>query len=197
MGGIQDTYKARQEKYVLLNPEYNNEDKLSDLLNQWTKGPKQMELLLSYLHLQKTEGVVSQKELLRKSGASPAQLKGLADKKVLFIEQRQVDRLQFMPKVINVDFTLSSAQQSALDEITEHFRQKSVCLLHGVTSSGKTQVYIKRMEAAINEGRQVLYLLPGDRADGPDHPSFAEALRGIHRGLSFKVQPERTGRDLE
>lgn len=157
---LQDTYKARQEKYVLLNPEYAQEEKLADLMNNWSKGPKQLELLLAYLHLIKTQGIVTQKELLAKSGASPAQLKGLADKKVLFIEQRQVDRLQYLPKDIQIDFTLSPAQANALAEVETHFAEKPVCLLHGVTSSGKTQVYIKLIESYLGQGKQVLYLLP-------------------------------------
>ncbi|HTJ12348.1 MAG TPA: primosomal protein N' [Dinghuibacter sp.] len=157
---LQETYKERTEKFVVLNPEYHDEEKLADLMNQWTRAPKQLDLLLAYLHLQKQQGSVSQKDLLKKSGASPAQLKGLADKKVLFIEQRQVDRLQYLPRSIQVDFELSAAQQQALDEVNAHFASKSVCLLHGVTSSGKTQVYIKLIEAALRQGRQVLYLLP-------------------------------------
>jgi len=157
---LQETYKARQEKYVILNPEYEDEDRLADLMNNWTKGPKQLELLLSYLFLIKKDGAVTQRELLHKSGASAAQLKGLAEKKVLFIEQRQVDRLQYLPKTIQLDFTLSPAQQKALEEVSHHFTEKPVCLLHGVTSSGKTQVYIKLMEACLREGKQVLYLLP-------------------------------------
>lgn len=157
---LQETYKERTEKFVVLNPVYHDEDKLADLMNRWSRAPKQLDLLLAYLHLQKLQGEVSQKDLLKKSGASPAQLKGLAEKNVLFIEQRQVDRLQYLPRSIQVDFTLSDAQQRALGEVDAHFVSKSVCLLHGVTSSGKTQVYIKLIEAALREGRQVLYLLP-------------------------------------
>ena len=71
----------KKETYVLLNPAYDNEDKLSELVNNWTRAPKQMELLLSYLHILKTEGDVTKSALLKKSGASDAQLKGLVEKK--------------------------------------------------------------------------------------------------------------------
>ena len=74
-----DKYKQKKENYIVLNTEFNNEEKLNDLLNNWGKAPKQMELLLSYLHLLKTEGDVPQTSLLKKSGASMAQLKGLTE----------------------------------------------------------------------------------------------------------------------
>jgi len=119
-----------------------------------------MELLLAYLHLQKTEGEVTQAELLKKSGASSAQLKGLVEKKVLIIEKRAVDRVRSLPKNVEIDFTFSAAQQESSDAIAKVFEQKNVCLLHGVTSSGKTQVYIKLIEKYFSEGKQVLYLLP-------------------------------------
>ena len=157
---LKQSYSPKKEIYVLLNPEYNNEEKLSDLLNNWSKAPKQMELLLSYLHFIKTIGEVTRSELLKKSGASDAQLKGLVDKNVLFVEKRSVDRLQFLPKNIQIDFELSVLQEEALGKIKHSFLEKPVCLLHGVTSSGKTQLYIKMIEQYILEGKQVLYMLP-------------------------------------
>jgi primosomal protein N' (replication factor Y) len=70
---LKQTYKSKKDTFVLLNPEYDNEEKLSELLNNWSRAPKQMELLLSYLHLMKTEGEVTKSELLKKSNASDAQ----------------------------------------------------------------------------------------------------------------------------
>src|SRR5689334_9839928 len=157
---LKQSYSAKKETYVLLNPEYNSEDKLADLLNNWSRAPKQMALLLSYLHFIKTIGEVTKSELLKKSGASEAQLKGLVDKNILFVEKRSVDRLQYLPKNIQIDFELSALQLEALEKIRNSFREKPVCLLHGVTSSGKTQVYIKLIEEYISQGKQVLYMLP-------------------------------------
>ena len=91
---LKTTYKEKKESYVLLNPQYDNEEKLSELLNNWSRAPKQMELLLAFLHLIKTEGEVTQPALLKKAGASLAQLKGLTDKNILIIEKRSVDRLK-------------------------------------------------------------------------------------------------------
>ncbi len=160
---LKQTYNPKKETYIILSPEYDNEDVLSELLNNDKKlqrAEKQMELLLSYLHLLKTEGEVTKPGLLKKSGASDAQLKGLIDKKILRAEKRQVDRLQFLPRDVKIDFTLSTAQQKAFDEIQQAFTRKPVCLLHGVTSSGKTQLYIRQIETMIRQGKQVLYMLP-------------------------------------
>ncbi|HEX7458931.1 MAG TPA: DEAD/DEAH box helicase, partial [Ginsengibacter sp.] len=154
-----DTYKEKKENYIFLNPDYNNDEKLNELLNN-SKAPKQMELLLSFLHFVKTKGEVSQTELLKKSGASVAQLKGLIDKNILFTEKRSIDRLRSLPKKSDINFELNDSQKKALSEIDAAFNNKDVCLLHGITSSGKTQLYIKQIEKFISEGKQVLYLLP-------------------------------------
>ena len=84
----------------------------------------------------------------------------MVDKKILLIEKRQVDRLTYLPKNVKIDFDLSNAQEQAFLELKNLFESKQVCLLHGVTSSGKTQVYVKMMEEMIKSGKQVLFLLP-------------------------------------
>ncbi len=160
---LKQTYAPRKETYVLLNQQYDNEDNLAALLNDDKKlqrAEKQMELLLAYLHLQRTMGEVTKSELLKKSGAADAQLKGLVEKKILWTEKRNIDRLQYLPRDINIDFTLTDDQARALQEVRDSFQQKPVCLLHGVTSSGKTLIYIKLIEEHIRKGRQVLYMLP-------------------------------------
>ncbi len=160
---LKQTYTAKKETYVLLNPQYDNEEELARLLNEDKKlqrAEKQMELLLSYLHLLKTEGEVIKSELLKKSGASDAQLRGLAEKKILRLEKRVVDRLQFLPRDIRIDFELTAAQNNAFSEIQLALATKDVCLLHGITSSGKTNIYIRLIEQFIRLGRQVLYMLP-------------------------------------
>lgn len=157
---MDERYKVKKATYISLHPDYRDEDHLSELLNNWSRAPKQMELLLAYLHLQKTEGEVMQPELLKKSGATAAQLKGLVDKNILIAEKRAVDRISSLPPVFNIDFELSPAQQEAHEKVRDGLSKKPVCLLHGITGSGKTQVYIKLIEEYCRGDRQVLYLLP-------------------------------------
>ena len=160
---LKEIYKPKTEIFIHIHPEYASEEKLEALLNQdkkWSRAEKQMELLLSFLHLVKTESEVSRAALLKKSDASDAQLKALISKNILVAEQRPVDRLRVLPKNIQIPFVLSPAQEMALETIQKQFETIHVSLLHGHTSSGKTQVYIKLIEAQLLKNKQVLYLVP-------------------------------------
>lgn len=157
---LKQTYTEKKESFVSLQPAYHADEAMSELLNNWSRAPKQLELLLGYLHLSKTEGEVTKSALLKKSGATDAQLKGLIEKGILAVEKRRIDRIHYRPREVMIDFELSPAQQQALSALRESFDRSAVCLLHGVTSSGKTQVYIKLIEEYIRRGEQVLYLLP-------------------------------------
>ncbi len=157
---LKEKYKEKTETYITLAPAYHNEAQLADVLNNWSRAPKQMELLLAYLHLLKTEGEVTQPMLLKKSNATAAQLKGLSDKGILLVEKRAIGRIRSLPKNIEIDFTLSPAQEIALKDIQSSFLSKPVCLLFGVTASGKTEVYTKLIEEYIRQDKQVLYMLP-------------------------------------
>ncbi|GAC1526912.1 MAG: primosomal protein N' [Sediminibacterium sp.] len=157
---LKEKYKEKRETYLTLHARYHDEAELAALLNNWGKAPKQMELLLAYLHLLKAEGEVTKPQLLKKSGASEAQLKGLVEKSILIVEKKVTERIRTMPKDIQLDFELSPAQEKALAGIKTSFTEKQVCLVHGITASGKTQLYIKLIEEYILKGKQVLYMLP-------------------------------------
>ncbi|MEY2596807.1 MAG: primosomal protein [Bacteroidota bacterium] len=158
---LKDKYSVKKENFIKLHPSFHDEKALSDLLNQWSnKAPKQLELLLAYLHLQKTEGSVKQSELLKKSGASSSQLKGLIDKGILLVSKEDVDRIHLKEKDVQIDFNLTAIQEKAFNDVKHGLAEKEICLLHGVTSSGKTLIYIKLIEEQIKLGKQVLYLLP-------------------------------------
>jgi primosomal protein N' (replication factor Y) len=158
---LKEKYTEKKENYVFLADIYKDEKQLEALLNGKFSAPKQLELLMAFLHLQKTENTeVKQSELIKKSGASAAQLKGLSDKGILVIKKLAVDRIQYAAKDVQIDFELSTAQEEAFLNIKSCLADKQVCLLHGVTSSGKTQIYIRLIEEQIKAGHQVLYLLP-------------------------------------
>ena len=159
---LKEKYKTKTEIYLSLHPGYHREEKLEQLMNEWgkSKAPKQFELLLSFLHVLKTEGEVTQPALLNKAGANASHLKGLIEKNILVAVKRPVNRISYLPKVIDLDFDLSPAQQTTFKEVTNGLKEKQVCLLHGVTSSGKTLVYVKLMEQYMRSGKQVLYMLP-------------------------------------
>lgn len=157
---LKDRYQEKKQTYIELAPAYRQEAQLETLLNNWSKAPKQMELLLAFLHLLKTEGSVLQPELLKKSNATASQLKALIDKGILIAEKRNTDRIVLGTKTSNLGFTLSPAQEEALNNIKNIFRTKQVCLLHGVTASGKTQVYSKLIQECLERDEQVLYMLP-------------------------------------
>ncbi|MFN5478541.1 MAG: primosomal protein N' [Chitinophagaceae bacterium] len=158
---IKEKYIPKKEKLVVLHPDYRDESALEDLLNNWAgKAPKQLSLLLSFLHIEKNNGSVRQADLLKKSDASLQQLRSLVDKGILSIVEQETDRIPMGEKHVSIDFDLSPKQQTAWQAIQNHFAEKDSCLLHGVTSSGKTLVYIKLMEQAIKKNTQVLFLLP-------------------------------------
>ena len=103
---------------------------------------------------------VSKKELLQRTNVAPSVLNGLVDKKIFEIYYHEIGRLDKQEKEIVELNPLNEFQQRAFDEVVQSFQEKNVCLLHGVTSSGKTEIYIHLIEEAIRQGKQVLYLLP-------------------------------------
>lgn len=160
---LKETYNPKRETFVVLSPEYSTDAALEQLLNEdkrLQRAEKQMELLLAYLHFQKTESDITKAALLKKAGATDAQFKGLVEKGILVADKRIVDRIQQSPKNINVTFELSPAQEKALSETRLLLAEKNICLLHGVTSSGKTEIYIRLIEEYLKTGRQILYMLP-------------------------------------
>lgn len=103
---------------------------------------------------------MSKKELLQRASASPAIFNGLVEKQIFEVYYQEIGRLnRLVGKTVELN-VLNEHQQRAYHEIMQSFQEKNVCLLHGVTSSGKTEVYIHLIEETLRQGRQVLYLLP-------------------------------------
>ena len=157
---IQSAYKPKLVKYIRLHENYFAEEKLIALLDS-LKSEKRKNLLLQYFQLQAQEQQpISVKQLTEKTQTTVAIVKGLVEKGIFEEYFIQEDRVNFEKNKIENELTLSQAQQQAFDEIVSSFYTKEVSLLHGVTSSGKTEIYTKLIENYIAQGKQVLYLLP-------------------------------------
>jgi len=163
---LAERYRPRKETFIRLSEEFADEEKFKDLFEQLEKkARKQLELLLSFLVLSKQESgesrEVSRSGLLKSVRATPSALDGLVSKGVLEQYEKVVSRIKEEGAVTDVgSIVLTDFQQNAYDEISKAFTDKDVVLLHGVTSSGKTELYIKFIREALDKGQQVLYLLP-------------------------------------
>ena len=159
---VNESYKPKLLKYVRLNPTYNSSDGLNQLLQLLKNAQKQREIVMSYFQLMASEKSkpVSVKQLSEKSGATSTVLKALVDKEIFEEYTLQQDRVSFAENFKQNQLTLSDAQNKALAEIQQSFNSQEVTLLHGVTSSGKTEIYIKLIEEFLLQEKQVLYLLP-------------------------------------
>jgi primosomal protein N' (replication factor Y) len=159
---IQESYKPKLVRYIRLHSKYESTQGLNDLLEILKNANKQKEIVLSYFQLSASEKKkpISVKKLVDTSGSSSAIVKALIDKEIFQDYLLQEDRVNYTGKYNDVLLQLSEAQQIAFEEIKDNFAKKEVCLLHGVTSSGKTEIYIKLIEDYLLRGKQILYLLP-------------------------------------
>ncbi|MES2804372.1 MAG: primosomal protein N' [Bacteroidota bacterium] len=158
---IQETYKPKLVRYVRLHPKYESNEGLSELLETLKSANKQKEIVLNYFQLSAVEKKpITVKKLVEAANSSSAVVKALIEKEIFEDYFLQEDRVNFTGKIREDQLQLSLAQQKAFEEIKESFTQKEVCLLHGVTSSGKTEIYIKLIEEYLETGKQILYLLP-------------------------------------
>lgn len=163
---IQESYKPKLVRYVRLHPKYESNQGLSELLETLKNANKQREIVLRYFQLSASEKGQGQakpitvKKLVEAANSSSAIVKALIEKEIFEDYFLQEDRVNFNGKIREDELQLSATQQTAYEEIKERFTQKEVCLLHGVTSSGKTEIYIKLIEEYLVTGKQILYLLP-------------------------------------
>ncbi len=157
---LENYYKPRKEKVVTLAKDYKGEKALMALFDQLSRAPKQLELLMAYTELSIKLGVVSQANLLERTNASATQVKALADKGIFVIEEKNVDRLLIESIKAAKEIIFTEAQQKAYNALDAGLHQKNVALLHGVTGSGKTLLYIHKIKECIATGKQAILLLP-------------------------------------
>ena len=158
---VQELYKPKLVRYVRLHSQYDSNSGLSELLETLKSASKQREIVLTYFQLNAVEKKpISVKQLVEAADSTSSIVKALIEKEILEEYFVQEDRINFSGNAQEAALQLSVVQQQAYDQINERFESKEVCLLHGVTSSGKTEIYIKLIEEQLAIGKQVLYLLP-------------------------------------
>ena len=157
----EDGYKAKTETYIRLTPNFCNEQALHIALDMLQRAPKQLKVLVDFLTLTESgDGSLSRDELLNE-GHTLQSVNALQKRGILETYEKEVGRLNHggEPHLDNIK-PLSAHQQDAYNQIQFSFLKKNVTLLHGVTSSGKTEIYIHLIRQALEQKQQVLYLLP-------------------------------------
>ncbi|MCV2486852.1 primosomal protein N' [Flavobacterium sp. SH_e] len=158
---IKESYKPKLVRYVKLHSKYESDNGLQELLEVLKNANKQKEIVLTYFQLSASEKKpITVKKLTEISNAGSAAVKSLVEKEIFEEYYLQHDRITFNGEKSEKELQLSEAQENTFAAIKDSFSEKEVCLLHGVTSSGKTEIYIKLIEEYLHTGRQVLYLLP-------------------------------------
>lgn len=168
----EDKYKPRTELYITLSDIYKNNEALNLLLNAFGRAKKQQEVLMTYLQLAGVDTInslnsdsllreVTREELLNEAHCSLSIIHALVERKVLRTYEKEVGRLQTgIATHYEKIKPLNEAQSDAYNHLLLQMMQHPVTLLHGVTSSGKTEIYIHLIQKAIEEHKQVLYLVP-------------------------------------
>ena len=155
----EDGYRPKTETYICLTSKFRNEQALHIALDMLQRAPSQQKAFIDYLTLS-SQGDITRDELLNQ-GHSLATVTALVKRGLLETYEQEVGRLNHggEPHLENIK-PLSAVQQDAYNQIQFSFLHKNVTLLHGVTSSGKTEIYIHLIRQALEQKKQVLYLLP-------------------------------------
>ncbi|MBR5476244.1 MAG: primosomal protein N' [Bacteroidaceae bacterium] len=158
--GLKGEFKPKTEQRIKLSKRYSDTIAINLAEQFLSRAPRQKRLLNTFLQLTKEGEEISRHKLIEAAGVTANICKELVDKGIFEVYEVEIGRLDRTKGSIQPPNALNEAQQKALDEINESFAQKNVTLLHGVTSAGKTEVYIHLITQALERGEQVLYMLP-------------------------------------
>jgi primosomal protein N' (replication factor Y) len=158
-------FTPKMQTFIRLAACYHDEVKLQGVFSELKRAPRQEALLLCYLDISHALNPLlarelSKKELIGKSGSNASILDVLIKRGILESYEKEVGRLQVSVCRLQALTPLTAGQKKAYREIHDAFKTRDVCLLHGVTSSGKTEIYTHLIDEVLKQGRQVLYLLP-------------------------------------
>lgn len=159
-------YTPKTQAFVTLTEDFQDQDNLEVLLNDYSSSKrkaKQVDAVLTFLKLggfKQNVSVPIAKKVLEEHDVSASSLQTLEKDGVFEIQRMEVSRISGFDKIVVERKALSEAQQTALDEVKASFEEKDVALLHGVTGSGKTEMYVELIQEQIDAGKQVLFLIP-------------------------------------
>jgi len=158
---IKQKYKPKTIRCVALQEPYASQPQLLEhAFEKLSRSNRQVEALMAFVQLSRQQEFVRRQDIYQKAGVDSNVLKAIEKKGVFSFYEREVSRLGAYEEAIIEAQTLSQQQEAALGAIRQAFNRQQPVLLHGVTGSGKTRVYIELMQEAIDRGEQVLYLLP-------------------------------------
>lgn len=161
-----ERYRSKKETYIKLTAEPGDSDGLHKAFDAVKGAKKQETLLLALIEMSgfTRKGAetleVSRAQLLERTGVTTAIISALAKKSIIEVYKKEINRFQFSGVVTYKLPTLSEAQENALNSITDSFSEHAITLLHGVTSSGKTEIYIHLLSRILQQSKQALFLVP-------------------------------------
>jgi len=156
---VTESYTPKKAIVYFLHEDFRSNKSLQLLFDELEKAPKQLEILMNFRLIQKSENFVLHNDLMSNKSLSLNALLSLVKKGILIKQYIEVDRIEF-EKTKAEKFELKDFQKTAIEQIKEQWATKDTVLLHGITSSGKTHIYIKLIEETLSKGKQVLYLIP-------------------------------------
>jgi len=153
-------YKPKVKTFISLHSDYTDDLGRKLVLELLSNAPKQQDAVLGYLQLHRRLSKITKADIIETSGCGTASIAALIKKGIFVAKEQAISRLDGEDVEMTGDFVLSDPQLKAFGQINEQFKAKDVVLLHGVTASGKTQLYIRLIEEAVSSRKNVLYLLP-------------------------------------
>lgn len=158
---LSDSYSPKMLKYIQLEDKFQNEENLRVLLDEMSNAPKQRQALMTLFMMQAgNREAIPTLKLQKRAEVTRTVIKSLIDKGVLFEEEKAVDRVISERERGKGAYELTPHQLKAMEEVQTVFENDKPCLLHGVTASGKTEIYVQLINEQLENGKQVLYLLP-------------------------------------
>lgn len=157
---VYNTYKPKLEKYIYLHEQYRDEERLKDLLDDMTRAHQQHNAIMTLFMLKTGNKEVTKKALMERAQVTGSVIKALVEKEIFIEVEKAVDRVLDERREGEKLHELNEDQAVAMTHIKTSFEENKVALLHGVTSSGKTEIYVRLIKEILEKGQQALYLLP-------------------------------------